>query len=108
MRRGSRLSPARVDTIRKEILTAYARLGQSGRPVTCRAPEKEIAYRSKHRLPPLKDKVIFDTVERAKTCAERMSLVLGIKIMRAYQCPRSTHGHFHLTSNMQERKRGAS
>lgn len=101
----SGLSPARRETIRFEIITAYARLKPvSGRPIRCGASKRETAQRRATGKADLSEKIIFDDEGKARACAERLSLVLGVPLMRPYPCPRSKHGHVHLTSDLKGKR----
>lgn len=83
----------------KIILHKWARLSPNGRPIRCGIPRVEIEDRERRRLPRLKPKVIFDTIEKARA-AEKELRANGARPQRAYVCPRSGTGHAHLTSDL--------
>jgi hypothetical protein len=99
------LSKARQLAIRQEIIRAYARpFPGSGQPMLCKAGNGEFQYRMKNKMPMLRDKVIFDDLAKARACAERLTLALGLPIARAYVCQRSRRGHAHLTTDLMGKK----
>jgi hypothetical protein len=67
----------------------YARLSTSGRPMRCGTPD----------MPQASRKIIFDGPEDAEAWIAGMVLA-GEPEQRAYACPRSRHGHYHVTSNV--------
>lgn len=75
---------------RKVILARYARLSKTERPEVC-SPSPSERVRHSDR------KVIFDSEESAKIAAAALVL-LGARRMRAYPCPRSKRGHWHLST----------
>ncbi len=83
------------------IVHKWARLTPNGKPIRCALPRAEIEERKRRRLPPLKPKVIFDTLEKAQS-AEKELRANGARRQRAYVCPRSGSGHAHLTSDLRE------
>lgn len=85
---------ARFD--RGEVLMRFARLMPSGRrPMVCKSsPKEESRTKQQHH-----GKVIYPDQGSAEACAVELQ-ALGALPMRAYLCPRSTRGHFHLTSDL--------
>lgn len=82
----------------KIIVHKYARLSLNGKPIRCGIPRAEIEDRKRRKLPRLKPKIIFDTLEKAQM-AEKELRANGSRRQRAYVCPRSGSGHAHLTSD---------
>lgn len=83
-----------------EILRRYARTRGSGRRlVRCGPTNYEKAMRDRYgnwsHLP--KEKIIFDSRERAQEAADALTALLGWNRQRPYACTRSRHGHYHLT-----------
>lgn len=76
---------------RMRILDRYARVGRNGKPQTC-GPANGVR------------KVIFAT-EADAVAAEAELRAAGSKVQESYPCPRSQHGHFHLTSDIEQAER---
>ena len=68
---------------RRAILIRHARLLPDGSPAFCAE----------------RGKAIFDTRAAAEAAARELEQIGGALPLRAYPCPRSKHGHHHLTSS---------
>lgn len=84
---------------RQVILVKYARLGDTGKPLTCTPSRAELAGDVRRKETPGTDnKIIYDTREAAGACGRELE-TLGTRPQRAVPCRRSKHGHFHLTTD---------
>lgn len=83
-------------------LENYARM-RDGRPILCTPTHEESTRLKILGKRPHKKKVIFDSLEKAEAWADIM-VKDGMGRSRAYLCPRSKHGHAHLTSQLREEK----
>lgn len=82
-----RLGP-RAKHTRQQIIARYARL-LNGIPLRCMAKrDADDAH--------IQEKIIYDSLERATACARELRQT-GMDKQYAYLCPRSRHGHAHLT-----------
>jgi hypothetical protein len=92
------------DAARAEVLVRFARLATSGRPVFCTPSRAEKAGAVAPRAGQgTNGKVIYPTREAAEAAARELE-GLGSRNLRAYLCPRSRRGHFHLTTDSTPRK----
>jgi hypothetical protein len=73
---------------RVEILKKYARPSRDGKVMMC----------GQWGVPGKKLKVIFDTEQQAVDFAAELEQLPDGEPQRAYGCPRSRRGHYHLTS----------
>lgn len=105
-----KLTPQQFEAARREIIRKYCRMtkpGPEGKPKFCNAGRDELRKRGRLRsgqenLPggrALQTKVIFDSVEAAQACEQELYALHGVH-QRAYPCPRSRHGHAHLSSRL--------
>lgn len=91
-------TPPRAKTMRRQpILTKYCRT-YGGKIATCGPSPDVVLERQRHGMRPLQRKVIFDTRENAEAAELEMRVFAGTAPKTAYQCPRSSRGHFHLTT----------
>ena len=78
-----------------EIVQRHARLHKNGFPMKCRnSPiwEPELTGTIQY-------KVIYDDKEKATAARDELEKLNGAPYLRAYPCQRSTHGHYHLTTD---------
>ncbi len=71
---------------------------KSQRPIHCVPSFEETIVRDSQRLKKKQKKLIYDSKEIAEQCALEITQTCGLPIQRAYPCPRSHHGHYHLTN----------
>lgn len=89
---------------RRKILRRYARM-REGRPVFCGPSRLEKEQRADYGII-RNGKVIFDTREQAEAAAAALLGLTG-EMFRPYACPRSRHGHHHLTHDRSPANRRA-
>jgi hypothetical protein len=78
----------------------HARLQPNGDPMLCTPSREEIARPTRRRENAGSDyKPIYDTQQAAELAARALHLEAGYPPLYAYECRRSRHGHYHLTSN---------
>lgn len=78
----------------QEALLRYGRLSRSGRPEVC------IPRRADDDPGPRGPRVILRDRECAEAYAAELARIFPWqRPQRAYPCPRSRHGHYHLTSD---------
>lgn len=93
------------DQERRDILARHCRLSAAGTPLSCAPTKKEKENPESHwRGQGDDDKVILLNEKHAEECARELAVLYG-KPMRAYECPRSKRGHFHVTSQAGRRGR---
>lgn len=80
---------------RKRIMRQYARM-RMGRPVFCGPSKREKEGRPVDFVIVRNGKVIFDDRAQAEAAATALFELTGERF-RPYECPRSRHGHHHLT-----------
>ncbi len=76
---------------KREILLRHARLTPKGLPMVC------VPSRRDDDSGPYGKRVIFRDEQAAEDAAAELEPLFGPQ--RPYECPRSRHGHFHLTSD---------
>jgi hypothetical protein len=74
------------------IVRRHARLFPNGFPIKCRAALIE-------DRPNAQAKIIYDDKEKAEAARVEFEALPGAPHLRAYACPRSLHGHYHLTTD---------
>lgn len=74
------------------IVRRHARLFPNGYPIKCRAALIE-------DRPGAQAKIIYDDQEKAEAARIEFEELAGAPYLRAYACPRSLHGHYHLTTD---------
>lgn len=79
---------------RRAVVRRYARCRGNGKPILC-TPSSWAAIDERERHSD--GKVIYDTLALA-VAAEREFRQMGAAPQWPYPCPRSRHGHHHLTS----------
>lgn len=90
------MAQADLKAQRRDIIHRYCRLTPGGKPVFCNISVAEIARRARSGIArPARQPIIYDTLEAARAAAAEMFELDGIQ-QRAYPCPRSHKGHFHL------------
>jgi hypothetical protein len=89
---------------RRKILRKYARV-REGRPVFCGPSRDEKRGRADYGIV-RNGKVIFDTREQAEAACTALRELTG-EMLRPYACPRSRHGHHHLTHDRSPANRWA-
>lgn len=89
--------------VTRELATAelkqYARTMNNGNLMYCKSSRLEAKQRKIWGRKPIKSKIIFNSLEDAIKWAEILEKRTGVK-RRAYLCPRSQHGHAHLTTHL--------
>jgi hypothetical protein len=86
-----------IKAARRAVIDRYARLHASGRPEFCSPTPKERADGAVRGQSRSDDgKVTYPHRHAAESAAQDFEALDG-QPMRAYRCPRSRHGHFHLT-----------
>lgn len=80
-------------------LKQYARLMPNGNIMYCKSSRASVQQRKATGKKPIRNKIIFNSLEDAQKWAEILFSRTGVK-RRAYLCPRSTHGHAHLTTKL--------
>jgi hypothetical protein len=75
-----------------DIARRYARLFPNGYPMRCQAALIE-------DRPDAQRKIIYDTKEKALAARDELEKLDGAPRLRAYECQRSQHGHYHLTTD---------
>lgn len=80
-------------------LKQYARTMSNGNLMYCKGSRLEAQQRKTWGKKPIRSKIIFNSVEDAEKWAEILFKRTGVK-RRAYLCPRSKHGHAHLTTKV--------
>ena len=76
------------------VVARYAR-ARDGAVLRCTPAQKERDGRRSYQGSA--GKVIFDSADQAGRCAAELRLVIGAAD-NVYPCPRSRHGHHHLTT----------
>lgn len=95
-----------ADTERGRVLVRYARLMRSGRPEVCRPGRRELeGHAAVVQAFGSDGKVIYPDRDAAE-CAARELEALGGRPQRPYLCRRSRRGHFHLTTDQAQERRG--
>lgn len=94
------MNPDKVKAaIRRDLLARYARLTAAGRPEFCvPSPAERWGAVRRKEGPGGDGKVIFPDQAAAEECARRFT-AMGARPMYAYQCKRSRHGHWHLSTD---------
>jgi hypothetical protein len=86
-----------IKKIVDSIIYKYCRkYPNSGRPIFC-TPSFEEQVRMDTLRYKKKKKYIYDSEEIALKCADELTRTAGWTRQKAYPCPRSKHGHYHLT-----------
>ena len=81
---------------RRAIMMRHARV-RDGRPVFCGQSRLEREGRNSFHAQP-NGKVVYNDREHAEAAAAELLAATG-KAFRPYPCPRSRHGHHHLTED---------
>jgi hypothetical protein len=74
------------------IVQRHARLFPNGFPMKCQAALIE-------DRPDAQRKIIYDDQEKALAARDELEKLPGAPRLRVYPCPRSLHGHYHLTTD---------
>lgn len=86
-----------VKAARRAVIDRFARLRPNGRAEFCSpSTEKQAAAVARGQAPSGDGKVIYPDRQAAEAAAKEFEALDG-QPMRAYRCPRSQHGHHHLT-----------
>lgn len=85
--------------LRTAEIKKYARTMNNGNVMYCKSSLSEDRQRSALGKKPIRSKIIFNNIDDAKTWAGILFKKTGVK-RRAYLCPRSNHGHAHLTTKL--------
>lgn len=78
------------------IATRNTGNAKKGQALKCNPTKDEREGRKRVRF--AEPKVIYDTLEAAEAAAAEM-VEIGLSPQRAFECPRSKHGHHHLTTD---------
>lgn len=78
------------------VLARHARLSGNGQPMRCTPSREQLAAGHPGGLQSAY-KIIYDNRAAARACERELHKTFGGPRQRAHVCPRSRHGHFHLT-----------